>query len=290
MRTSSEMLELILNIAKNDERIRAVQMQGSRTNSKVPIDKFQDFDICYYVNNISSFKNDKNWINIFGERLMLQIPDLGIEVENMGIIVYTMLFTDGNRIDLVLIPTEIYKNGNDKNEESEAVLLFAKDEMFKPFPPATHKQYLIKPPTEKEYFSVCNKFWWSAQYVAKGIYRDELPYVKTFLDKFMRDELNKIIEWYIGNITNYSVSTGKYGRYFKLYLNEEQYDMFCKTYTDNNYKNIWDSMFLMCDLFSNLSLEVAKCNNFNYNREDEENMIKYLKKIYNNTKGIYHEQ
>jgi hypothetical protein len=56
-----------------------------------------------------------------------------------------MLFKDKNRIDLVLIPVELYKNGNNETEESEAVLLFAKDEYFKPFPPATHKKYFIKP-------------------------------------------------------------------------------------------------------------------------------------------------
>jgi len=32
MRTEQEMFNLILNIAKNDERIRAVYMNGSRTN------------------------------------------------------------------------------------------------------------------------------------------------------------------------------------------------------------------------------------------------------------------
>lgn len=32
MRTEQEMFDLILNIAKRDERIRAVYMNGSRTN------------------------------------------------------------------------------------------------------------------------------------------------------------------------------------------------------------------------------------------------------------------
>lgn len=279
MRTSSEIIDLIINIAKNDNRIRAVQMQGSRTNPKAPVDNFQDFDICYYVNDILSFKNDTNWIDIFGKRIMLQIPELDQNIKDNGIIVYLMLFTDGNRIDLVLIPTEIYKNGDGEKEENEAVLLFAKDDYFKPFPPATHKAFFIKPPIESEYNSVCNKFWWSTQYVAKGICRNELPYAKIFFDKDMRDEFHKMIEWYIGQMTNFSVSAGKNGRYFKLYLTNQQYDMFCKTYVNYDYKNMWDAVFIMCDLFRDFSLDVAKNNKFIYPKNDEENMVSYLKNI-----------
>ena len=47
MRTEQEMFELILNTAKADERIRAVYMNGSRTNVNVPKDIFQDYDIVY---------------------------------------------------------------------------------------------------------------------------------------------------------------------------------------------------------------------------------------------------
>ncbi|MGB4660040.1 MAG: aminoglycoside 6-adenylyltransferase [Mobilitalea sp.] len=47
MRTEKEMLDLISNIAQEDERIRAVIMNGSRTNPNVIRDIFQDYDIEY---------------------------------------------------------------------------------------------------------------------------------------------------------------------------------------------------------------------------------------------------
>lgn len=40
MRTEQEMYNLILEIAQNDERIRAVYMNGSRTNKNVAKDIF----------------------------------------------------------------------------------------------------------------------------------------------------------------------------------------------------------------------------------------------------------
>ena len=47
MRSEQEMLELIVNTARHDDRIRAVIMNGSRANPNAPRDFFQDFDIVY---------------------------------------------------------------------------------------------------------------------------------------------------------------------------------------------------------------------------------------------------
>lgn len=57
MRSEKEMMDLILNIANDDGRIRAVYMNGSRTNEKVPKDIFQDYDIMYVVTETKSFLN-----------------------------------------------------------------------------------------------------------------------------------------------------------------------------------------------------------------------------------------
>ena len=42
MRTEQEMMDLIMDVAKKDERIRAVYMNGSRTNPNATKDIFQD--------------------------------------------------------------------------------------------------------------------------------------------------------------------------------------------------------------------------------------------------------
>ena len=42
VRTEKEMYDMLLQIAREDERIKAVYMNGSRTNKKVPKEIFQD--------------------------------------------------------------------------------------------------------------------------------------------------------------------------------------------------------------------------------------------------------
>ena len=45
MRNEKEMYDMLLKIAQDDARIKAVYMNGSRTNKNVPKDIFQDFDV-----------------------------------------------------------------------------------------------------------------------------------------------------------------------------------------------------------------------------------------------------
>lgn len=59
MRSEEKMYELIMNIAKADDRVAAVYMNGSRTNPNVPKDIFQDYDIVYVVRETKSFIEDK---------------------------------------------------------------------------------------------------------------------------------------------------------------------------------------------------------------------------------------
>jgi aminoglycoside 6-adenylyltransferase len=75
MRSEREMLELIMDTARNDERIRAVIMNGSRANPNAPRDPFQDFDVVYVVTDIAPFKNNPEWVKRFGELMIMQMPD-----------------------------------------------------------------------------------------------------------------------------------------------------------------------------------------------------------------------
>lgn len=108
MRTEQQMFDLILGVAKTDERIRAVYMNGSRTNLNVKKDKYQDYDIVFVVTETESFIKDKAWIYKFGNPLIFQEPDKNDTYMSYGNVVHDfsrsyawlMLFDDGNRIDL----------------------------------------------------------------------------------------------------------------------------------------------------------------------------------------------
>ena len=50
-------------------------LAGSRANPFAPKDQYQDYDIAYLVPEVKSFTADHSWLDVFGERLMLQMPE-----------------------------------------------------------------------------------------------------------------------------------------------------------------------------------------------------------------------
>lgn len=279
MRSEQEMFDLILGTAKNDPRIRAVYMNGSRTNKNAPKDVYQDYDIVYVVREFDSFICDHSWIDIFGERFMLQMPEAMRDPIGAGHFNWMMLFTDGNRLDLTLIPIEkLELIGND----SLTITLLDKDNILPPFPKANDKDYMIKPPSKLYYESCCNNFWWCLQNVAKGIARDELPYAMLMYHNVVREELHDMISWYIGIHTGFLVSPGKMGKYFKTYLPSKVYEQYVKTYSNVEYNNLWETIFFACDLFHLLAIQVCEYFCYDYNSEDEKNMRTYLDNVKNN--------
>src|SRR5215470_1203076 len=131
MRSAEEMLGLIVSTAASDDRVRAVIMNGSRINPNARQDIFQDFDIVYLVTDVDSFKRDQQWINRFGELMILQMPDAMGEPSliNDGRFAYLMQFTDGNRIDLTLFPIDSL---TEYKKDSLSILLLDKDNVVGP--------------------------------------------------------------------------------------------------------------------------------------------------------------
>jgi len=278
MRNEQEMVELIVNTARHDDRIRAVIINGSRVNPNAPRDIFQDYDVVYIVTEVSPLKDDPNWFKQFGELMILQLPDdmLDPPPSNDGSFAYLMQFADGNRIDLTLYPVaQLDQLGND----SLSRLLLDKDGIIKPFAPSNDSDYLPKPATSKEYADCCNEFWWVCPYVAKGLWREEITYARHILDQASREQLMKMLTWHIGVNTQFSHNPGKFGKYFKQYLEPELWDMLLKTYSDASYDNTWEALYTMCNLFRMAAIRVAQHFGFDYPYGEDEKVTAHLKHV-----------
>lgn len=59
MRSEKEVYDIVLNFAKTDKRIRMVTLEGSRTNTNIPPDDFQDFDITFFVTDMDEVNQDR---------------------------------------------------------------------------------------------------------------------------------------------------------------------------------------------------------------------------------------
>ena len=278
MRSEEEMLRLIVDTAERDDRIRAVVMNGSRANPNARGDCFQDYDVVYFVEDIQPFRNNYKWIRRFGELMILQEPEDMVDppAGAGGFFTYLMQFKDGNRIDLGIYPLEM---AEEQCKDSLSVVLLDKDGRLPSMPPANEGNYLPKKPTAKAYADCCNEFWWVCPYVAKGLWRGEMLYARYMLDEVVRAQLMKMLTWYIGIKTGFSVNPGKYGKYFQQYLEPETWERLLGTYAPGEYEATWEALLRMGGLFRETAMGVAMHFGFRYPQEEDDTVSAHLRHV-----------
>jgi len=283
------MLDLVIRVAKEDNRVKAVCMNGSRTNPNVPKDPFRDYDIVYLVENLPSFLENSSWVDVFGERIIMQTPeDSSLFPPTLGgRFTYLMLFTDGNRIDLMLVPVE-EKDSYCKEDRLLAVLL-DKDNILPLLSEVSDQDYWVRKPTLDNYRDCINEFWWVSTYVVKGLWRRELLYAIDHMNS-IRSMLLKMLQWKVGTETNFTLSVGKNNKYLNKYVDEDIWKQLLNTYPTGDYQEAWGALFTMIKLFDQVGLEVGNKLGFPYPLEEANKVKEYLRHVSTlpgDTKEIY---
>lgn len=217
VRSDDDLLDLILATARADERIRALVLSGSRADPTAPSDALRDFDVVCVVSDVESFRDDRDWIDAFGETAIVQHPDTMFDTtpRSDGGTTTLMQFTDGHRIDLTLLPLQAMAHFR---HDGPAVVPYDPDGVVPPPPPTGARHHVPAPPTADAFADTCNEFWWLAPYVAKGLVRGEPTYARHHLDTVMRAQLMRVLGWWVATASGFTRGPGKAGRFLRREL------------------------------------------------------------------------
>ena len=281
MRTEQEMMELILDVARKDARIRAVHLCGSRCNQNAPRDIFQDFDIVYVVHDIQPFLEDPGWIDVFGERLMMQLPvendrAMGLDVDEESY-AYLIQLADGNRVDCVL--KTLKASLVELSESRLKKVLLDKEGILPILPEASDETHWVQRPSKEAYDACCNEFWWIWLNAAKGLWRGELLYAMEMLDACIRPELLRMLSWMAGARRNFGCSVGKCGKYLDRFLEKEEWEAYLATFFRADPEEIWQAADVMCALFSDTAKKVGEMLGYPYTEAWETGSRTYLERV-----------
>ncbi|WP_435171923.1 aminoglycoside 6-adenylyltransferase [Paenibacillus glycanilyticus] len=270
MRSEQDMRRMLLDFAKNHETIRAATLEGSRTNKNIPPDSFQDYDISFFVTDMDAFKENDQWLDTFGKRLLMQKPeDMELFPSELGNwFSYLILFEDGNKLDLTLIPLEELDEYFAKSDGLVEVLL-DKDKRIGADVIATDQQYWIKRPTAREFDDCCNEFWMVSTYIVKGLARREILFAADHLHEIARPNLLRMMAWQIGFERGYTFSAGKNYKFINRYLPADDWLALLTTYSQSSYPDMWNSLFTCYSLFRKYSMSVAAALGYPYPDYDE---------------------
>ncbi len=278
MRTEEEMMKLLYQTAAENERIRAMLLEGSRTNPQAPPDILQDYDIAYLVTDMQWFLDRPQWIDVFGPRMILQTPEnMAMFPPHMEWFSYLMILCDGVKIDLTLAPVERAREYIP--EDGLVEILMDKGLVLPPIPKASDEYYWAELPSQDFFDDCCNEFWLVATYVAKGLWREEILFAKAHMHDPLRTMLLKMLEWQVGAETDASVSIGKCGKYLRRYLQTDDWHDLLSSYSDAAIDSTWDALFASCRLFRRSAAKTAAYLGYDYPKENEEQLLHYLQTL-----------
>lgn len=276
MRKESEVLENFKNWAEAQDNVRCAILTSSRVRPDATIDFLSDYDIELYVSDLEMFQLNDDWLSHFGE-IMVRWPYKPRSTGKEAWITRLVLFDDGLRFDFQITDElTIEKNQYDNGYK----VLIDKDGVAKDLKPPTYSEIIINKPSKEDFETLVNEFWWDAYYVAKYLYRDELPFAKYMLDYVLRYSfLHQVIRWKIGLENNWSVATGALGKDFKKLLDQKTWKSYKKTFANGETDRNWQAFYRMTDLFRRIALSLSIALDYDYPKAVDEKVLKFCKNI-----------
>lgn len=223
--------------------LRLFAMNGSRVNEKIPADKFQDYDVVFFAENIDKYLHDPAFLARFGEILIMSEPETdGLYPPDFTAgtgYIYLVQYTSGIRIDFqfrTLTQLSAYLKADTLTK-----VIGDKDHRIHKEIVPHDTQYWLAPPTAKLLYSSANEFAWQTCNTLKAVLRREWLSAETALD-LTRNELLRKIAWTVGIDHGFRRSYGKQNTQIMNYLDPSDFQMFMKTYRTDSSEHMLDSL------------------------------------------------
>lgn len=258
MRDAAEMFALFEEIARSDERIRALTLEGSRANPNAAPDAWQDYDVTFLVTDVADFTRSDEWLGRFGDIVLMQKPeamDLFPPDFPKGWFSYLMLFSDGVKIDLTLVPCE---DGEAYFAQDPLIcVLLDKDDACPTALKPSDERFWVQRPLSAHVSDCANEFYFSCTYVARGLLRDELLSANWTFEQIVRVELLRMLGYLTGARRGFPLSTGKHDKLLPRFLTEHEREALLGTYRLDSVDAAWRALRAAMDLFEASMAEVC---------------------------------
>ena len=258
MRTSDDLFALFKSIALSDERIRVLTLEGSRVNPSVTPDSWQDYDITFLVTDIESFTQSDEWLAAFGERLFMQKPEaMALFPPDLpkGWFSYLMLFADGVKIDLTLVPLTDSKAYFEQDPLIKVLL--DKDGHAPELPMPSDEPFWIHKPSAAFVHDCANEFSFACTYAAKGVLRNELLFANWIFEQILHVELLRMLDYLAGVRSGFPLNTGKHHKWLLRFLSAQEQEELLRAYKLDKEENAWQALYAGMNLFEHALLEVC---------------------------------
>ena len=279
----AKVLSKIVRWAEAQDRIRVVLLESSRANPRAPLDVLSDYDVVLIVSDTRPYARGGDWSQGYGKPL-LQVRDtervFGLRKYNCMV-----LYDDGTKVDYSVWPLALVQRIQSRGRLPEDLdlgyrVLLDKDHLMRDLPSPTHTAHIPKRPSEQEYQSLVQEFWWCTTYVAKNLWRDEFMPMKVILDYEIKYLLvRRLLEWRIEIDHDWSAKPGFFGRGLEQHLDAATWAQLEATYTGPESEDNWQALFKTIDLFRQVAIDVGRALGYDYPHAIDAQVRAYLQQI-----------
>lgn len=276
MNVADKILSQVIEWAKREEPIRALILIGSRARNN-STDELADFDISVFTETDDPYIQSDQWLSRIG-KVWLYIPE---KFDRKDEIIPTRLviFEDGVKVDFAFFGTHVLDELINSDELNTGYrVLLDKDGITERLKPPSFGKLKHNKPTEKEFVSLINEFWFEAYYVAKYLKRDELWLVK-FTDWNTKEFLLKMIEWHEQSKYNWDYETYYMGKGMKSWVSPVTWESLHQAFAHFDSGDGWSSLLATMNLFRRLAKETAEMLEFLYPQEVDRHIAGFIVKI-----------
>ena len=283
MPSEREVLGRLMAWAEAEATVRAVLMTSSRTRPAAPVDALSDYDVILVVANAAEFTRDDAWQSVYG-RPLVRWGDQGREA---GFVTHFtgVVYEDFVKIDYTVWPQALLQHVTATGvllPELDAgyKVLLDKDAQTVGWPAPSYRAYVPARPSAAEYQALVEEFWWSATYVAKSLWRDELVFAHWCLDNELRvGTLRRMLEWRIELDHDWSLRPGVLGRGLKPHLPPALWAALEATYTGPSLEAHWQALLGVAAVFGQVAREVGAALGYAYPEEIDLKMQSFFQAL-----------
>jgi aminoglycoside 6-adenylyltransferase len=276
MKADPAVIDRICSWARELDDVRTVILTSSRADPRREPDLLSDYDLQVFVRDTGLVTRDDAWLEPFGP-VMVRWPLAPRPTFDPAWITQLVHFADGVRIDFQF--TAGKERRADEHDPFFAVLV-DKDGLASSWVPPAEPLPGSGPPPEADFGETMNDFWWDILYVAKGLWRGELPYARSMLDGAIRDEcLARLLEWYVGITRDWNAEVGAHGRWLERVLDGGTWSAYLKTFADPSPAAGWSAMFAAMDLAAQIGRQVAAKLGYPYPEQVDRSVQAYIRSL-----------
>ena len=258
--------------AANDEAVRAAVVVGSRTRADHPADEWADLDVVLVTDDHVPLVADQSWVEGIADPLIRFVDRRGggdgTELR--------VLFAGGYDVDFAFVSVDEAERLMEHDPRTAAILLgrghrvlLDRDgllgrilEML----PSVMDHASTSAPDQAAFGAVCSDFWYHTVWTSKHLARGELWWAKSCCDSYLKDRLERVLEW---QATAEGRDSWFRGRFFEEWADPDVVAGLRRAFAHYDEAEVRAALDVTMDLFGKVARRTAEELDLAYDGEAE---------------------